>query len=154
MILREESSRKMTNSEDTQGFILDSQALLSYLQGSAGGEFVQRALRQAQDLGVKIKVSALDLFHTYGWVAKEKPESIEDVMAILSQLPLETLALTDEVIHESLRTLIANPHLSPESALLLTLSRNSGTILITAQQDLSGQENVLVLKEKENQETQ
>ena len=122
-------------------FVLDASSLLAYLRGEDGGEVVQRVLRQCCDSATKAAVTALDLLNVYIHAARARPEMLDDLLSLTSQLPLEVLPVTSETAEAAAKLIASSRCPKAELAVAMEASVRTGATLVTrdaAALDLAG----------------
>lgn len=89
-------------SADSQVYVLDSFAILSYLEGEAGKERVQTILRKAETGNCKVFASILNLGEVLYITEREKGLSqTHAVIAMIDQLPIEILPASREFVFDA-----------------------------------------------------
>ena len=132
-------------SAEAAAFVLDASALLSYLKGEDGGEIVQRILRQCCDSGTRAAVTASDLLDVYIQVARDNPGALDDLLSLVSQLPLEVLPVTAETAETAARLLASSTCPKPELACAMVNCLKTGATLVTKEGCASGMPGCLYL---------
>ncbi|MBI2874346.1 MAG: type II toxin-antitoxin system VapC family toxin [Firmicutes bacterium] len=73
-------------------YVLDSFAVLAYLQDEEGAELVHELLRKAARRDVQLQLSVVNLGEVYYTVARSRGEqSAEEIVAVVEQLPIEVI---------------------------------------------------------------
>ena len=92
-------------------FVLDSYALLAYLQGEAGMERIQESLEEAQKGRCQVVMCVINLGEVLYIVEREKGlVKAHEVLSAIQQLPIEILPADDH-------TVLAAAHIKANHAL-------------------------------------
>ncbi|HHY75697.1 MAG TPA: type II toxin-antitoxin system VapC family toxin [Firmicutes bacterium] len=113
-------------------FVMDSTALLAFLRGEPGGRLVQRVLRQCEECGTQVEITADCLLEVYASGISGESASLEELASLIDQLPLAVAPLTQDLAIQSARILASSPGMRPAGASSVALSREAGTTLVTA----------------------
>jgi PIN domain nuclease of toxin-antitoxin system len=113
-------------------FVMDSSALLAFLNGEPGGALVQRVLKQCSECGTQVEMTSLGLFEAYAAAVTERASSLEELASLIDQLPVSVEPLTPQLAMLSARVLEEQPDLRPSASSAIVLSRQRGATLLTA----------------------
>lgn len=123
--------------EDDVDFLMDGTALTAYLKAEAGGAIVERVLRQCIECASSVKVPATCILAVLSQAARQAPALLDDMISLLTQLPLEIIGIDLESAGAAALLLKENPQLRIEQAVPLSLAKKTRATLITADSDLA-----------------
>ena len=111
-------------------FVLDSFALLAYLQGEAGMGRVEAALEQAQKGRAHITMCIINLGEVLYIIEREKGlAKAHEAFSAIQQLPIEILSAEDQIVLAAAH-IKANHALSYADAFAVVCAQNlNGTVL-------------------------
>lgn len=113
-------------------FVMDSSALLAFLNGEPGGALVQRVLKQCLECGTQVDMTSLDLLEAYAAAISASASSLEELTSLIDQLPVSVEPLTQDLAMLSARIIEERPGLKPPASPAVVLSRKKGATLLTA----------------------
>jgi PIN domain nuclease of toxin-antitoxin system len=113
-------------------FVMDSSALLAFLEGGPGGPLVQRVLRQCSECGTQVEMTSDGLLEAYAAATSGSASSLEELASLIDQLPVSVESLTQDLAMLSARVLAERPGLRHSASSTVVLSRERGATLITA----------------------
>ncbi len=127
----------MATENDEVDFLLDNTALTAYLKAEAGGAIVERVLRQCVECASRIKVPATCILEVLTQAARQAPHLLDDMISLLTQLPLDIVGITLESAGAATMLLRENPQLRTEQAVILFFAKDTGATLLTGDSDLA-----------------
>lgn len=122
----------MSESDKGDVFVIDSSSLLAYLRGQPGGDLVQRVFSQCADCGRMVKTTALALLQTYETAGAENEPILDDVIALVEQLPIKVEPLTGGDAALSARNSLTKNGMCAAQSSIVELARSTDAILVTA----------------------
>ncbi len=128
----------LSESLDWEGtFVMDASSLLVYLRGEPGCSIVQKVLGQSAECQDKIRITSVALLKVYGDSALENREQLDEVIALVEQLPFEVVPLTGNSAADAARTNVGDTPLEPDASTTYQLLKDTtGATLITADEAL------------------
>ena len=112
-------------------YVLDSFALLAYLQAEASGSQVRALLESAQDAQAELYISFVNVGEMYYILHREQGvERAEEMLSDLRTLPVELVSATDDRIIAAAR-IKATHSLSYADAFAVALAQEQGATLVT-----------------------
>ncbi len=129
------------NKEDTPGSpegggvpcIMDSSALIAYLEGRPKGKIVQRIMEQTLNSGGLVRITAFDMLLVYAYGVKDHMSSFPELLALLEQLPLRIENVTKQMAFDASKLLTEHKSLGPRMAISLGLAKTLEGLFITAE---------------------
>lgn len=126
-----------------QNYVLDSYALLAYLGGEAGAEQVKALLKQAKEKEAIVYLSLMNLGEAaYIIERRYGPERLQEVLAILTQLPITIVEVSFERIlaaaHVKARYLV-----SYADAFAIALAQEKGATVVTGDPEFKKAEHLV-----------
>ena len=123
--------------------LLDSCAILAFLNDEEGAEGVARWLEEAEETGAPLLVNEINVGEVYYIVAKHRSEdAAEQVLLHLEQLPLELVSNTFDEVLEAARLKARFP-LSYADAFALATAVRFGARLVTGDPEFEAAEDLV-----------
>jgi predicted nucleic acid-binding protein len=131
---------------DSPVFVLDSFALLAYLDGVNGSERVQEVLEEASQGQCRAVISLVNLGEVLFITEREVGLiQAQSVLAVLEQLPLEILPVTQESVLSAAH-IKANFKLSYAGAFAAAAARDLSGILLTGDPEFASLSKLFALE--------
>jgi predicted nucleic acid-binding protein len=121
----------MPNDKLEVSYVIDSGALLTYLEGVERGSIVERVLRQCRDSSETVAISGMDISGVYAKVAYAAPPLLEELASIIDQLPLTVEPLGNAEALAAAEIIRNNTEISMIESVPLALAQSKGSVLIT-----------------------
>ncbi len=119
------------------GIVIDSFAVLAYLQGEKGARKVQELLRQAANGQLAVQMTVINLGEVYYIISRVYgQERAEEVVAMLRYLPVKLVAADEELVLEAARIKAKHP-LSYADAFAVALAQRHGVPVVTGDPEFS-----------------
>jgi predicted nucleic acid-binding protein len=84
--------------------VLDSYSLIAYFEAEAGAQTVADAVKSARDSGFPLLLSVVNWGEVYYITLREAgAERADQVLEVISNLPIEIVAADEELTHEAAR---------------------------------------------------
>jgi len=128
------------------GIVLDSFAVLAYLQAEKGAQQVKELLNQAAKGQLTVLMNVINLGEVYYITSRVYgPERAEEVLAMLKHLPINLVIVDEKLALEASRIKAKHP-LSYADAFAVTLAQRHGIQVVTGDPEFSCVENLVSVK--------
>jgi len=128
------------------GIVLDSFAVLAYLQGEKGAQQVKELLRQAVNGKLAVQMTIINLGEVYYITSRAySQERAEEVLAMLRHLPIKLVAADEELALETARIKAKHP-ISYADAFAVALALRNGVPVVTGDPEFSCIETLVPVK--------
>ncbi len=128
------------------GIVLDSFAVLAYLQAEKGAQQVKELLHQAANGQLTVQMTVINLGEVYYITSRAYgQERAEEVLAMLRHLPIKLVVVDEKLALEASRIKAKYP-LSYADAFAVTLAQHHGIPVITGDPEFSCVENLVSVK--------
>ena len=128
------------------GIVLDSFAVLAYLQAEKGAQQVKELLHQAATGQLSVQMTVINLGEVYYITSRAYgQERAEEVLAMLRHLPIKLVVVDEKLALEASRIKAKYP-LSYADAFAVTLAQHHGIPVITGDPEFSCVENLVSVK--------
>jgi len=128
------------------GIVLDSFAVLAYLQAEKGAQQVKELLHQAANGQLSVQMTVINLGEVYYITSRAYgQERAEEVLAMLRHLPIKLVVVDEKLALEASRIKAKYP-LSYADAFAVTLAQHHGVPVITGDLEFSCVENLVSVK--------
>jgi len=118
-------------------YVLDSFALLAYLEGESGADRVQTVLRAASKQTARVYLSQINLGEVLYITERERGlAATQKVLAAIEQLPLDLLAVTKERILEAAH-IKAHCAVAYADAFAVAAAKELGGVILTGDPEYS-----------------
>lgn len=112
-------------------FILDSYALLAFLEGEQGADKVKQVLGKAEKGQLEIYISMINLGEVVYIIERERNlMKAQEVLALLEQLPIEIVQVDREMVLNAAH-IKANYPVSYADAFAVALAQLKGGVVLT-----------------------
>lgn len=124
-------------------FILDSFALLAYLQGEAGMERVQSILKDAEKTRCVIHICIINLGEVLYIIEREKGlAKVHETLAATQQLPIDVIPADNQTVLDAAH-IKANHTLSYADAFAVVCAQRSNGIVLTGDKEFESVEKII-----------
>jgi ribonuclease VapC len=128
------------------GIVLDSFAVLAYLQAEKGAQQVKELLHQAANGQLSVQMTVINLGEVYYITSRVYgQERAEEVLAMLKHLPIKLVVADEELTLEASRIKAKHP-LSYADAFAVALAQRHGVSVVTGDLEFSCVENLVSVK--------
>ena len=128
------------------GIVLDSFAVLAYLQAEKGAQQVKELLHQAANGQLSVQMTVINLGEVYYITSRVYgQERAEEVLAMLKHLPIKLVVADEELTLEASRIKAKHP-LSYADAFAVALAQRHGVSVVTGDPEFSCVENLISVK--------
>lgn len=128
------------------GIVLDSFAVLAYLQAEKGAQQVKELLHQAANGQLSVQMTVINLGEVYYITSRVYgQERAEEVLAMLKHLPIKLVVADEELTLEASRIKAKHP-LSYADAFAVALAQRHGASVVTGDPEFSCVENLVSVK--------
>ena len=128
------------------GIVLDSFAVLAYLQAEKGAQQVKELLHQAANGQLSVQMTVINLGEVYYITSRVYgQERAEEVLAMLKHLPIKLVVADEELTIEASRIKAKHP-LSYSDAFAVALAQRHGVSVVTGDLEFSCVENLVSVK--------
>ncbi|NLJ37403.1 MAG: type II toxin-antitoxin system VapC family toxin [Candidatus Atribacteria bacterium] len=128
------------------GIVLDSFAVLAYLQAEKGAQQVKELLHQAANGQLTVLMTVINLGEVYYITSRVYgQERAEEVLAMLKHLPIKLVVVDEKLALEASRIKAKHP-LSYADAFAVTLAQRHGIPVVTGDPEFSCIENLVSVK--------
>ena len=128
------------------GIVLDSFAVLAYLQAEKGAQQVKELLHQAANGQLTVQMTVINLGEVYYITSRAYgQERAEEVLAMLRHLPIKLVVVDEKLALEASRIKAKYP-LSYADAFAVTLAQHHGIPVITGDPEFSCIETLVPVK--------
>ena len=128
------------------GIVLDSFAVLAYLQAEKGAQQVKELLHQAANGQLSVQMTVINLGEVYYITSRVYgQERAEEVLAMLKHLPIKLVVADEELTLEASRIKAKHP-LSYADAFAVALAQRHGVSVVTGDPEFSCVENLVSVK--------
>lgn len=128
------------------GIVLDSFAVLAYLQAEKGAQQVKELLHQAANGQLTVLMTVINLGEVYYITSRVYgQERAEEVLAMLNHLPIKLVVVDEKLALEASRIKAKHP-LSYADAFAVTLAQRHGIPVVTGDPEFSCIENLVSVK--------
>jgi predicted nucleic acid-binding protein len=128
------------------GIVLDSFAVLAYLQAEKGAQQVKELLHQAANGQLSVQMTVINLGEVYYITSRVYgQERAEEVLAMLKHLPIKLVVADEELTIEASRIKAKHP-LSYSDAFAVALAQRHGVSVVTGGPEFSCVENLISVK--------
>ena len=128
------------------GIVLDSFAVLAYLQAEKGAQQVKELLHQAANGQLSVQMTVINLGEVYYITSRVYgQERAEEVLAMLKHLPIKLVVADEELTLEASRIKAKHP-LSYADAFAVALAQRHGVPVVTGDPEFSCVENLVSIK--------
>lgn len=125
------------------GIVLDSFAVLAYLQAEKGAQQVKELLHQAANGQLTVLMTVINLGEVYYITSRVYgQERAEEVLAMLKHLPIKLVVVDEKLALEASRIKAKHP-LSYADAFAVTLAQRHGIPVVTGDPEFSCIENLV-----------
>ncbi len=122
-------------------YVIDSFALLAYLQGEAGAELVEKVLK---DKDCEVFLCTINLGEVYYVIAKERGEDeAEKALLIIEQLPIRQEDSTKELTLKAARIKAKFP-VAYADAFVAAMAQEKGAVILTGDPDFEKIEGIKI----------
>ena len=127
--------------------VLDSFALLAYLNGEAGHLVVKEALRKAQEAGESILMNEINMGETYYILYRNKGQEGAEYFleTILPGLPIQSLANDFELVIQAAKIKAEYP-LSFADCFAVASARREGAVVLTGDPEFKKIEDIVEIE--------
>ena len=127
-------------------FILDSFALLAFLQGEAGMGRVQEALEAAQKNRAQVMMCIINLGEVLYIIEREKGlAKAHETLSVIQQLPIEIISVDDQTVLAAAH-IKANHALSYADAFAVVCAQNIGGTVLTGDKEFDSVASLLAIE--------
>ena len=133
----------MSDAEVSRSVVLDSYALLAYLNGEAGQLLVQQTLEQAQQGNLRAYLSLISLGEVL--YITERRRGLPDaqrVLALVQSLPLTLCEVTRELVLDAAH-IKANHAISYADAFVAALAQAENAVVLTGDSEFESLEKLV-----------
>lgn len=128
------------------GIVLDSFAVLAYLQAEKGAQQVKELLHQAANGQLTVLMTVINLGEVYYITSRVYgQERAEEVLAMLKHLPIKLVVVDEKLTLEASRIKAKHP-LSYADAFTVALAQRHGISIVTGDPEFSCIENLVSVK--------
>ena len=128
------------------GIVLDSFAVLVYLQAEKGAQQVKELLHQAANGQLTVLMAVINLGEVYNITSRVYgQERAEEVLAMLKHLPIKLVVVDEKLALEASRIKAKYP-LSYADAFAVTLAQHHGIPVVTGDPEFSCIENLVSIE--------
>ncbi|NLJ48462.1 MAG: type II toxin-antitoxin system VapC family toxin [Candidatus Atribacteria bacterium] len=128
------------------GIVLDSFAVLAYLQAEKGAQQVKELLHQAANGQLSVQMTVINLGEVYYITSRVYgQERAEEVLAMLKHLPIKLVVADEELTLEASRIKAKHP-LSYADTFAVALAQRHGVSVVTGDPEFSCVENLVSVK--------
>ncbi len=128
------------------GIVLDSFAVLAYLQAEKGAQQVKELLHQAANGQLTVLMTVINLGEVYYITSRVYgQERAEEVLAMLKHLPIKLVVVDEKLALEASRIKAKHP-LSYADAFAVTLAQRHSIPVVTGDPEFSCIENLVSVK--------
>jgi len=128
------------------GIVLDSFAVLAYLQAEKGAQQVKELLHQAANGQLTVLMTVINLGEVYYITSRVYgQERAEEVLAMLKHLPIKLVVVDEKLALEASRVKAKHP-LSYADAFAVALAQRHGIPVVTGDPEFSCIENLVSVK--------
>jgi ribonuclease VapC len=128
---------------DASAFVLDSFALLAYLQGEKNGVRIREIFQSAQSDSGRIYISLINIGEVlYITERREGIQKVHDELALLRQLPIEVLAVDEQTVFAAAH-IKANYTISYADAFAVVAAQTVGGTLVTGDPKFNAVEQIV-----------
>lgn len=128
------------------GIVLDSFAVLAYLQAEKGAQQVKELLHKAANGQLTVLMTVINLGEVYYITSRVYgQERAEEVLAMLKHLPIKLVVVDEKLALEASRIKAKHP-LSYADAFAVTLAQRHGIPVVTGDPEFSCIENLVSVK--------
>ena len=128
------------------GIVLDSYAVLAYLQAEKGAQQVKEILHQAANGQLTVQMTVINLGEVYYITSRAYgQERAEEVLAMLRHLPIKLVVADEKLTLEAARIKAKHP-LSYADAFTVALAQRHGVPVVTGDPEFSCVENLVSIK--------
>lgn len=128
------------------GIVLDSFAVLAYLQAEKGAQQVKELLHQAANGQLSVQMTVINLGEVYYITSRVYgQERAEEVLAMLKHLPIKLVVADEELTLEASRIKAKHP-LSYADAFAVALAQRHGVPVVTGDPEFSCIETLISVK--------
>jgi len=125
------------------GIVLDSFAVLVYLQAEKGAQQVKELLHQAANGQLTVLMAVINLGEVYNITSRVYgQERAEEVLAMLKHLPIKLVVVDEKIALEAFQVKAKHP-LSYADAFAVTLAQRHGIPVVTGDPEFSCIENLV-----------
>jgi len=118
-----------------KGFVLDSYAMIAYLEDEPGAERVERILRQAERGTIDLLMSVINWGEVYYSLSRSKGEKqAEESLLIMEQLPIRIVDVDRSLMYQAAR-IKANHAIALGDSLAAALAMNEGCPVVTGDKE-------------------
>lgn len=118
-----------------KGFVLDSYAVIAYLEDEPGAEKVERILRQADRGTIDLLMSVINWGEVYYSLSRSKGEKqAEESLLIMEQLPIRIVDVDQSLMYQAAR-IKANHAIALGDCLAAALAVNEGYPVVTGDKE-------------------
>lgn len=126
-----------------KAYVLDSFALLAYLQGEAGMTRVQQTLEDSQKGRSLVSICVINLGEVLYIIERERGMvKAQEALAAIQQLPMEILPAHEQIVFAAAH-IKANHALSYADAFAVTCAQNQNAILLTGDKEFESVESLV-----------
>lgn len=127
-------------------FVLDSFALLAYLQGEPGMERVQFILRDAEKHRCATHLCIINLGEVMYIIEREKGlTKAHETLAAIQQLPIEVIPVDHQTVLDAAH-IKANHAVSYADAFAVVCAQKSGGIVLTGDKEFESVEKIIPIE--------
>lgn len=124
-------------------FILDSFALLAYLQGEAGMERVQAVLKDSEKVRCSAHICIINLGEVLYIIEREKGlAKAHKTLAVIQRLPIEVLSVNNQTVLDAAH-IKANHAVSYADAFAVVCAQRSGGSVLTGDKEFKSVEKII-----------
>jgi ribonuclease VapC len=128
---------------DKRVFVLDSFALLAYLQGESGMERVQSILRDAEKGRAAVHICTINLGEVLYIIEREQGlVRAHETLAAIQQLPIEVIPADNSTVLDAAH-IKANHTVSYADAFAVVCAQRTGGVLLTGDKEFESVEEVI-----------
>lgn len=128
---------------DAPAFVLDSFALLSYLQGEKNGVRIREIFQSAQSDSGRIYISLINVGEVlYITERREGIQKAQDALALLRQLPIEVLPIDEQTVFAAAH-IKANYTVSYADSFAIVAAQTRGATVVTGDPEFGAVEDIV-----------
>lgn len=128
---------------DAPAFVLDSFALLSYLQGEKKGVRIREIFQSAQSDSGRIYISLINVGEVlYITERREGIQKAQDALALLRQLPIEVLPIDEQTVFAAAH-IKANYTVSYADSFAIVAAQTRGATVVTGDPEFGAVEDIV-----------